>query len=126
MAIDVQWGDYNKTILIYHAQGAWTWNELYTATEQAHHMLDTVNHVVDSIIDLSEANAMPSGSLWHARRMAALRHVNSGRAVYVGGHNFLKAIFDVLQRLYKGHNPLFMYTDTVDKAFLQLKRQEPA
>ncbi|MBN1965134.1 MAG: hypothetical protein JW910_10845 [Anaerolineae bacterium] len=121
--IDVQWGNPDRTLVVYTAHGAWEWNDLYDATREAHALLATVNHVVDSIVDVTNAQAFPGGSLWHARRMASARHPNSGRLVYVGGHSFIKAVFDVISRMYRADHPSFLYANTLDEAHALLRRE---
>lgn len=59
MPINVYWYDENKHIIRYDFVNIWTREDLLAATETVFAFLDSVNHPVDSIVDMQNSNTSP-------------------------------------------------------------------
>jgi hypothetical protein len=60
MAIQVAWGNYDRTVVLYTFDGAWTWQEFFAAIDIARRLARTVDHPVKEIIDMTNADDIPS------------------------------------------------------------------
>lgn len=119
MSITVNWSDEQKSELIYHIQGKWTWDELFAAIDEATHLLDTINHRVNLIIDVSESLFMPPLSVANLRRVAnapTMSHPNTGLLILVGANQFIKIMFQVFSRLFPHAASRYRLIDTIENA----------
>lgn len=93
MSITVRWSNDEKTILVTKFEGKWTWDENYQARDMARAMLDSVEHRVDCIYDLSSTSLLPQGLLPHAQSTVSQAHSNTGTLVIVTDSRFLSILF---------------------------------
>ncbi len=96
MPISVNWEDEAKTIICYHFQSKWTWDEFFAARDQALSMIDTVSHKVGVIMNTPPNIALPADVLTHS--LASLRHThpNTVMIVFIAGKPFLNMIVSMM------------------------------
>jgi hypothetical protein len=116
MPIQVQWDNEDKTILRYQYEGAWTWDDLYTALAQGYEWIDTVDHTVDIIIDLRQSSIIPSSALTHARNLDKHRHPRIGLTIAVGANRFIQLLADTFKRLVPSVASQYTLLATLDEA----------
>jgi hypothetical protein len=104
--IKIDWHNPEKTIIRYHFQHGWKWEDLESAFKEAGTMLDTVNHKVHVIMDFSESSMfVPQGAFTHARRFFANEpHANVAKTVLIGNRFIAKMDEMIKKFLPKGLN----------------------
>lgn len=102
MGISIGWDNEEKTIMRFEYVGEWTWESFYENIEAANHLMDTVNHPVVSIIDMSASNHLPFGAGVHIRNVIRMSqsHNNSGISVFYNADRIVQAMIDVLKKSY--------------------------
>ena len=82
MSLQVEWDNPERSVLLYTAIGAWTWEEFYASRERGRQLADAAPHErIDAIIDLRSGGAIPDNALFHFRRMPAEVHPSSPTAI---------------------------------------------
>jgi hypothetical protein len=135
MPVKVIWDNDAKTIQRYVYEGRWTWDELYAALSEGQKMLDTVDHLVDGIVDLQGKSYVPSNALVHLKRVMELMsaHPNvSDITVFLRAEAFVKALTEMLRKLYpsSANQIQFNYASTLEDAHaliaeLRSKKAQP-
>ncbi|MBZ0280211.1 MAG: hypothetical protein K8L97_05690 [Anaerolineae bacterium] len=100
MSIKLLWENEAKTIIRMEVIGQWTWEEMYAASQEGYTMLESVDHVVDPIIDFRSSAAIPIYSITHARHMIGRRHPRTGLTVMVGTSALLHNLWDIFRKVY--------------------------
>lgn len=102
MPVIYTWDNSDKTTLCYRLEGRWTWEELYQALGESRKVWNTVNHVVDVIVDLSASPGFPPGNiLGHFRNVSAFyRDAKAGNTVVVGANDFFRMTLEVFYKVY--------------------------
>lgn len=108
MAIKVIWDDETKTILRYDFIGNWTWNEFYAASAEFHAQLDSVDHKVDTIINLTDSAGMPGNVLSQAYSAFQNQHPNdTGLNVIVSKGMLIQILVNTFSRVYSNFTENF-------------------
>lgn len=103
MGINVEWGNAERTLLIYTFSAHWEWDEYYEATDRGRDMIASVGHYVDVIFDFDQTRVVPQGALKHfgnSFKGFADAPPNVSRMVVVGATGLLVIIGNVLRNLY--------------------------
>jgi hypothetical protein len=101
MSVTVRWHDDQKRIIYYEFVGKWTWDEFEPAYTETLHMMDSVDHKIDFILDMLNIDHIPSGAIQRLKRAAEYNHPNMGLAVYVGLHPMIIPIGKIFLKLYE-------------------------
>jgi hypothetical protein len=99
MSVRVDWFNDEKTILLTTYEGWWSWAENDQVRHKAHEMLDSVDHSVDCIYDLSKISLIPKGSLLQAQNTISQAHVNTGALVVINSNRLLGMLFRIFKRI---------------------------
>ena len=101
MAVNVIWDDAGKTILRYDFVGNWTWDEFFVAAAEFHAQLESVEHKVDTVINLLESAGIPGNTLSHVYSALQRQHPNdSGLNVIVSKAMIIQTLLNVFKRAY--------------------------
>lgn len=63
MAINVRWGNDEKTFTIFEFIHPWTWDEYHECRKEAMALVETVPHTVNIITDFSKGGSFPGNAL---------------------------------------------------------------
>ena len=96
MSVTVEWANPEKTILCFRISNPWTWEDYYNATDEAWDMMQTVDHIVDYVIDMTGTKIVPPNAMSHIRRRASRTHPHKGMGIFVGVSGFMKVIIDMI------------------------------
>lgn len=130
MTVTVIWDDDDKTIQRFIYDGMWTWDELYGALSKGHQMLDTVDYPVDSIVDMSGTNFIPSGAMLHLKRVFSIgsAHPNySGITVFLEAEGFIRAVHMMVRDVYpeSAQNIDFIFASSLEEAHNIIRSLRP-
>lgn len=116
MGIKVLWDNPEHTIVRYEFGPKWTWRDLNDASDAGTAWLDSVDHRVDFIADLSQTDHLPGDFMSHAGRIAGGSHPRRGIVVVVAASPFLRGLSNTLGRLYRKATRDLRFADTLDEA----------
>lgn len=82
MAILIQWFDQQQTAVHAIFTGAWDWHEFYAAAGQMVHVMTTMPHPVDILLDLTDSSPAQADFIIRAERASFYRR-NTGTVVLI-------------------------------------------
>jgi hypothetical protein len=120
MPIQVFWDNEDHTIIRYVFAEPWVWSDLRAAVTASNSMLDSVDHKVHFIHDVTAITSVPLDTLTHLRSLVDKEHPHTGQSVIVGGKTsaipkILKGMFAMIHKLYQ-KDWGFYFVDTIDDA----------
>ena len=118
MPIKVEWANPQHTVIHYNIMGNWTWDDFDSANTTLTNMIETIDHKVDIICDLSSSTALPPRILSNVGRK--LRQKSSPKVshiITVGISSLLRTLTDVLRTLYPAATANIIHAHTLDHAY---------
>lgn len=86
--------------LEYHFEQGWTWNDLYSAKQEADRILEEAEYPMAVLINLLKVEQVPPGILTHCRIMVMERHPNGRPVIVVTGSFFIRSMVDILRTMF--------------------------
>jgi len=129
MGIRVDWDNEEQTVIRFQASGKWTWDDLFTGLDRVEVMSADVPHTVHAIIDLREADAIPSGMFFsfngkkQAEKLASKADQSRGRIVIAGANGMIRSIFDTFRKFNRSMSEGVHFTDTLRQARAYLAQE---
>jgi hypothetical protein len=116
MGINVVWYDAEKTIIVWKFEGDWDWRDYHAAINTAVVMIKSVDHIVDSVMDLQHNRSLPPNALMQGKRWFVIAPPNFGLTVVAGGSGLIRGIATTIASLYKRFSDRILMTATVEDA----------
>lgn len=129
MAVEIIWDNEARTILRIYYSGTWNWEEFDVAQATLLTVLDTVQHPVDLLLDVSSGAFPPPGAMTRFQRAATTHHVNIRHVVFVGPRpivNFMQSMVRIMTALYGRHftPPTFIFVASLEQGYAMIERLE--
>ncbi len=119
MPIQVKWLDEEHKIILNKYTGKWDWTELFNAIEQSASLMDTVDHKVAVILDMSATNHVPTLNLGAMQKIVGARtshHPNMTHFYMVGIKVYVRAMTDIFSRLFPRAFAQYKVVKSVEEA----------
>jgi hypothetical protein len=100
MAVSLQWHDAQKSALKLTFTAPWTWDDYEQLSPEIEAAMESVEHPVDLVIDLSEAGDLPEQALYHLRNAYSDTSPNRGQYIFLGATDVFKTLFEAVDRHY--------------------------
>lgn len=121
MPVHVSWYDDTQTILYYKFDKAWKLEEMFTALSTGQQMVSTVEHIVDSIFDLTDSSTVPQQMLSSVRSIERSTPKNLRCTVAVGMNAFLSVLASMVTKAAPLLMKNFKTARTLDEALAVIK-----
>jgi hypothetical protein len=99
MAIQVVWGNGEKTIVHYQFEQHWTWQDFFEAKAHAQELINTVPHKVAVILETHHDGAIPYNLLANARKGLRTKHPQTALIVIVATRPFIRTMISTVRGL---------------------------
>ena len=116
MTIEVGWLDQHQTIIHYHFDGPWTWEDFYPAYDKAIAMERAAGHRVDVILDVRKSSRMPADLLPHIKQITDQRPANLGMCIVVIHSATARTLFTVACRFDPRFKRFYALVETPEQA----------
>jgi hypothetical protein len=116
LSIEVVWDNDERTIIHYYFSRQWTWDDFFTAKENAYNMIDGQSHHVGVIMSGPREMAFPPNMLTHLRSALGNTHSNTKIVVVVIENAFLRAMINILIHAAKGSRSKLLIANTIEEA----------
>jgi hypothetical protein len=127
MSITVGWDNNEKTILIYHYEGKWSWAEYNASISQAEQLLAGRTSPVDVIANFSQSTLLPASALSGFKKSMDSRPINFRLAVLVTQGELIPRLVDIFRKVYSKIGDKLVVARTVEEAReIIAKRQNAA
>jgi hypothetical protein len=119
MGIEIEWFDDKKRILVWHFPEGYDWDDLVAALDANEQMLEGVDHVIDSIMDLTQNHeGPPPGLLSQFPKLAGHSFQDEPHmTVMVGARGLADTFGRIFSKLYMR----LVVTDTMDEALTAIR-----
>jgi hypothetical protein len=124
MAIDVSWDNPEKTVIRYEFGVQWTMKDLLVATQADDDLMDSVDHKVHMIFDMSATQALPGGIVGSMRSLDAEISDKLGLIVLVGAPAFFEKLTHIFYNIFassKNGLVAFKTAQSLDEARQMIK-----
>ncbi len=130
MPISVDWDAALPNTILYDFQEHWTWQEYYQAFERSLELAAALGGArYDVIGDLLRSSGLPSGSgITHVYSTLKRAPDNYGLTVVVSSSSFVRALVEVLHRVYPDTQRKLIVAPTLEAArqLIVEQRRSPA
>ena len=123
MAISVQWDNLEQTIVRWDFVGEWDWAMYLDAQRQSNMLIQSVEHHVDVIGDVSRSPLLPKNALGNYNSFQRNTLDNHGLIVLVGTSSFVRNMVTMFTKLYKVSGQGFAFADTLEEARAMLTKR---
>ena len=129
MTIPVSWHDPSHTVLVQNFNGQWTLDDYFETVEATYTLIDTVNHPVDVIVDISQDPGSTTRLIAAAGEVAdssgpARVHPNQRMLVVVGGGPFMRTLVQMGMKYAPWLARTLVAADTHDEARTLINRHQ--
>jgi hypothetical protein len=97
VAITIHWANDDHSVILYHIESPWTWEDTDRAKDQLVEMIESVDHPVDCVFDVSGIGGLPRNTLQVVAEHYSFIPQNVGIYVVVGAPSSVRAVMDVLR-----------------------------
>ena len=125
MTILVSWGNPEKTIALATFGDSWTVEEAHQMIEDMYKLTTSVDHTVHTVLDFSNSRSSPTKLMSTGQHVQKRTVPNSGVSVVVGANSFLKAISQMIMKLFVKDQPFF-FASTFEEAKRIIAQYEQA
>jgi hypothetical protein len=130
MPVHFSWWDAEKRIIYYKFERQWSWDEVYDAFQASWDDARQLDHIVDSISDLTLASSsIPPSAITHVRSLGQKRPANTGFMIVVGASTYARVAMQSFQKIFETtlrRDMQIQFARTIDEAlsFLAEKQAE--
>ena len=116
MALDVTWGNAEKTYTVFKFSGRWTWDEYHAAIEKGTLMTEGIPYNVNILLDLSDCNLVPNNMLSHFGTSMQRQPREFDLAVIVTTSGFVQTFATIVDKVYGKKGTRFKVVKTLAEA----------
>jgi len=120
MAIEIQWWNDTKRVLLYTFPKQWTWDDFYQCKLKADAMLEAVDehdHDIVLLFDMRESGPLPSNVFGLSRNVFRRAHPRGKPIIGVTGSRTVSGVVDMVRRfLPENETERFQMVHSIDEA----------
>jgi hypothetical protein len=116
LALEVTWGNPEKTYTIFKFSGRWTWDEYHAAVKQGTMMIEDISYNVNILIDMTECNLFPNNMLSHFGASMQRPPREFDLAVIVTTSGFVQTFATIIDKVYGKKGTRFKVVKTLAEA----------
>lgn len=117
MAIDIKWGNKEKTYVYARFHPRWTWKDNANTRKLYVEMMKTVPHRVDIIADFTGVSTLPANMFVNIRKLINDKLPNEGYFIMLGTGSFIQNMYQIIVKIIPKIVQQYIIVDTLDKAF---------
>jgi hypothetical protein len=129
MPVKSGWYDETKQIILHQFEGRWEWHDLFNAISTSKTLMDSVDHKVFIILDVSQTRALPAINIKSLQALAnppTSGHPNMAGRYLIGVRSYLRSIYNVFVKLFPQGARQYRLVDTIEEALLEIKSHTQA
>jgi|GEM_PF-4477948 hypothetical protein len=103
MSIEVRWQDDTQSVIIYDFERQWGWADMFGAIEAAAALMDSVDHKVSVVLELTKTQSIPNINLASMQKLVTAptaSHPNMTYFYIVGAKGYIRSMLDIFGRLF--------------------------
>lgn len=116
MAINIDWGNLEQTILIWTCETEWTTEEYYEAVRESKSLIESKSYDVDVMVDMQFNRMRPTMILQLVKYGLRNRAQNVGTVILIYSNSFWLFMEETLKRVLAGELN-FMFAQDANEAY---------
>jgi hypothetical protein len=124
MPASVGWENEEKTIIRQQLMGDWTFEEYTTSARETQTLTGSMSHTVHVIIDFTASTSHPTKLLSVGSSLDRNLPTNQGVVVVIQVPAYVRALFQVMGKLYPKVTQNSYEVNTLDEAFAIIREHE--
>jgi hypothetical protein len=116
MSVTYRWDNAQKSIVHYQFTDNWTWDEFYPVLDQVNIEMQTLNHAVSVILDMSQSKAIPANTVSQFSKIARLGRERPGLRAVVTANTFVVSLYRIFIKVNHRVQDRFVLCNTLEEA----------
>lgn len=117
MSIRYDWYNADNTVIRLVFEKEWTWDDYINIQALLFAMIDTVNHSVHYLVDVSAVRSLPLSALSKLPTIFSRNHPRRGKTVIFGANPIVQNIWNLLRKvLPQMHEPRYVFVPSIIEA----------
>lgn len=114
MPVHVEWDNPEHTVIREDFIDPWTWEDYLVAASQDDEFIDSVDHTVHLMLNLTQTKSIPPNPFGYLQSVGADLSPNLGLILIVGGSMWAETIVNLFYKLYGSRSEGLMGVYSVD------------
>jgi hypothetical protein len=127
MPVDFAWNEPEQKIMHYTFVGKWSWDQVYDVFQASWAEAAQLDHIVDSISDMTQASSVPPSAMTHVRSLGQKRPLNTGVMIIVGANNYVRIAMQSFQQIIAAtlkRDLQIQFVKTMDEAYAIIAQKQ--
>lgn len=120
----MRWHDETQKVILYDFPRQWGWADLFSAIEAAAALMDTVDHKISVVLDLTKSHTIPNLNLASMQKLVTApttSHPNMTYFYIVGAKGYIRTMMDIFGRLFPKAIQQYKTASSVEDALAQIE-----
>lgn len=103
MPITVDWYEEEKRNICYRLIARWSWEDLFTAIDEAVVLLDSVDYPVNLVLDMTNTTHVPTlavNSLAKVASAPTMTHPNTKQILMFGANKYIELMMNIFKKFF--------------------------
>jgi len=122
----MDWDNPERTVIRVTFDGQWDTDDLYRMINKGNSMIESVNHIVDSIFDFTYSTSSPTSALSTLGRMESTHSEKERLVIIVKASSYIKALCNIARKLAPKTFAYILFVDSINEAYMAIARQVTA
>jgi hypothetical protein len=122
----VTWENTDQTVIRHQLIGDWTFEEYSKTAAETQELTASVSHTVHVIVDFSQSTSYPTRLLAAGQALDRNLPPNQGLLFVVKCPPYIRAVFDIVVKLYPKVGSNAYYLERLEEAFEIIRQHEAA
>lgn len=123
MPVSMDWDNPERTIIRVTFDGQWETDDLYRMINKGVSMIDSVDHIVDSIFDFTRSTSSPTSALATLGRMESTHSEKERLVIIVNASSYIKALCNIARKLAPKTFANILFVDNINEAYTAISKQ---
>lgn len=123
MPVSMDWDNAERTVIRVTFEGQWETDDIYRMINKGVAMIDSVDHIVDSIFDFTHSTSSPTSALSTLGRMENTHSDKERLVIIVGANAYIKALCNIARKIAPKTFAYLIFADTLNDAYTAINKQ---
>ena len=124
--VSMDWDNPERTVIRVTFDGQWDTDDLYRMINKGNSMIESVNHIVDSIFDFTHSSSSPTSALSTLGRMESSHSEKERLIIIVKASSYIKTLCNIARKLAPKTFANILFVDSINEAYTAISKQVTA
>jgi hypothetical protein len=124
--VSMDWDNPERTVIRVTFDGEWDTDDLYRMINKGNSMIESVNHIVDSIFDFTQSSSSPTSALSTLGRMESSHSEKERLIIIVKPGSYIRTLCNIARKLAPKTFANILFVDSINEAYNAISKQVTA